>query len=97
MPLFRKRLPWSCDDWEFVRVYADEGITGCNTKARVGFNSMVADALAGKINLIVTKSVSRFARNTVDSLSTIRRLKEVGCEVYFEKKDFFTGLCAENR
>lgn len=47
---------------------------------------MVADALAGKIDLIVTKSVSRFARNTVDSLTTIRQLKEKGIEVYFEKK-----------
>ena len=64
------------DDWEFVSVYADEGITGCNTKKRDGFNSMVEDALAGKIDLIITKSVSRFARNTVDSLTTIRKLKE---------------------
>jgi len=46
---------------------------------------MVADALAGKIDLIITKSVSRFARNTVDSLSTVRKLKEKGVEVYFEK------------
>ncbi|NLC75502.1 MAG: recombinase family protein, partial [Clostridiales bacterium] len=55
------------DDWEFVGVYTDEGITGTNTKKRVGFKSMVTDALDGKIDLIVTKSVSRFARNTVDS------------------------------
>ncbi|MCD8354780.1 MAG: recombinase family protein, partial [Clostridiales bacterium] len=78
------------DDWEFVSVYADEGITGCNTKARDGFNTMVSDALAGKIDLIVTKSVSRFARNTVDSLSTIRKLKEKGVEVYFEKEQIWT-------
>lgn len=64
------------DDWEFVSVYADEGITGCNTKKREGFNTMVEDALAGRIDLIITKSVSRFARNTVDSLTTIRKLKE---------------------
>jgi site-specific DNA recombinase len=51
---------------------------------------MVADALDGKIDLIVTKSVSRFARNTVDSLSTVRQLKEKGVEVFFEKKDFDT-------
>lgn len=80
----------SRDDWEFVAVYADEGITGCNTKKRDGFNSMVEDALAGKINLIVTKSVSRFARNTVDSLTTIRKLKEHGIEVYFEKENIWT-------
>ena len=78
------------DDWEFAGIYADEGITGCNTKKRDGFNSMVADALAGRIDLIVTKSVSRFARNTVDSLTTIRKLKEHGTEVYFEKENIWT-------
>ena len=77
-------------DWVFVRVYADEGITGCNTKRRDGFNSMVEDALAGMIDLIITKSVSRFARNTVDSLTTIRKLKERGTEVYFEKENIWT-------
>lgn len=51
---------------------------------------MVADALAGKIDLIVTKSVSRFARNTVDSLTTIRQLKEHGTECYFEKENMRT-------
>ena len=54
----------SRDDWEFVEVYTDEGITGTSTKHREGFKRMIADALAGKIDLIVTKSVSRFARNT---------------------------------
>lgn len=78
------------DDWEFVKVYADEGISGCSTKGRVGFTSMVEDALAGKINLIITKSVSRFARNTVDSLSTIRKLKEHNVECYFEKENIWT-------
>ncbi|MCQ2417843.1 MAG: recombinase family protein [Oscillospiraceae bacterium] len=78
------------DDWEFVKVYADEGISGCSTKGRVGFVSMVEDALAGKINLIITKSVSRFARNTVDSLSTIRKLKEHNVECYFEKENIWT-------
>ena len=68
----------------------DEGITATNTKKRDDFKRMVNDALPGKIDLIVTKSVSRFARNTVDSLSTIRKLKEHGTEVYFEKKDFYT-------
>ena len=48
---------------------------------------MVADAVSGKINLIITKSVSRFARNTVDSLTTIRKLKEKGVEVFFEKEN----------
>lgn len=78
------------DDWEFVSVYADEGITGCNTKKREGFNTMVEDALAGRIDLIITKSVSRFARNTVDSLTTIRKLKEHKVECYFEKENTWT-------
>ena len=56
------------DDWEFISVYTDDGITGTSTKHREGFKQMVVDALAGRIDLIVTKSVSRFARNTVDSL-----------------------------
>lgn len=80
----------SRDDWDFVSVYTDEGITGTNTKHREGFKRMVADALAGKIDLIVTKSVSRFARNTVDSLTTVRQLKEKGVEIYFEKENIWT-------
>ncbi len=78
------------DDWEFISVYTDEGITGTNTKHRDGFNRMVQDALDGKIDLIVTKSVSRFARNTVDSLTTVRKLKEKGVEIYFEKENIWT-------
>lgn len=77
-------------DWTFVNVYTDEGISGTNTKKREGFNQMIADALAGKIDLIVTKSVSRFARNTVDSLTSIRKLKEHGVEVFFEKEGIWT-------
>jgi DNA invertase Pin-like site-specific DNA recombinase len=78
------------EDWSYVSVYTDEGITGTNTKRREGFNQMVADALAGKIDLIVTKSVSRFARNTVDSLVTVRKLKERGVEIFFEKENIWT-------
>lgn len=77
-------------EWDFVRVYTDEGISGTNTKRREGFKEMIADALAGKIDLIVTKSVSRFARNTVDRLVTIRKLKENGVECYFEKEGIYT-------
>ena len=77
-------------DWEFVNVYTDEGISATNTQHRDGFNAMIADALAGKIDLIVTKSVSRFARNTVDSLTTVRKLKEKGVEIYFEKENIYT-------
>ena len=76
--------------WEFVGIYTDEGITGMNTRHRDGFKQMIADAMEGKIDLIVTKSVSRFARNTVDSLSTIRMLKDKGVEVFFEKESIWT-------
>lgn len=77
-------------EWEFVDIYSDEGITGTSIKNRDGFNRMIDDALAGKIDLILTKSVSRFARNTVDSLTTVRKLKEKGIEVYFEKENIYT-------
>lgn len=77
-------------DWEFVTVYSDEGITGCNTKKREGFKQMVTDGLAGMFDLLITKSVSRFARNTVDSLQTIRDLKDAGVEVFFEKEAIWT-------
>lgn len=80
----------SRNDWEFVNEYTDEGITGTSTKRREGFKRMIADALDGKIDLIVTKSVSRFARNTVDSLTTNRQLKENGTEVNFEKENIWT-------
>ena len=80
----------SRSDWQFVDVYTDEGISATNTKRREGFNRMVQDALNGKIDLIVTKSVSRFARNTVDSLTTVRKLKDAGVEVYFEKENIWT-------
>jgi DNA invertase Pin-like site-specific DNA recombinase len=61
-----------------------------NTKKREGFKKMVADGLAGKFDLLVTKSASRFARNTVDSLTTVRKLKEKGVEVWFEKENICT-------
>jgi site-specific DNA recombinase len=77
-------------EWEFVRIYTDEGISGTSTARREGFKQMLSDALSGKVDLLVTKSVSRFARNTVDSLSTIRKLKEKKVEVYFEKENIWT-------
>ncbi len=77
-------------DWTFVDVYTDEGISGTNTKHRAGFNKMIQDALAGKIDLIITKSISRFARNTVDTLTNVRILKEHNVEVYFEKENIYT-------
>lgn len=77
-------------DWTFAGLYIDDGVSGTRTEHREGFNQMIQDALAGKIDLIVTKSVSRFARNTVDSLSTIRLLKEHGVEIFFEKENIWT-------
>lgn len=77
-------------DWIFAGIYADEGVTGTSTQKRVAFLQMIQDAMDGKIDLIVTKSVSRFARNTVDSLSVIRKLKEHGVEIYFEKENIWT-------
>lgn len=78
------------DDWEFVGIYTDEGISATNTRHRDGFKRMVKDAMDGKIDLIITKSVSRFARNTVDSLTTVRKLKDKGIEIYFEKENIWT-------
>jgi resolvase, N-terminal domain protein len=80
------------NDWQFAGLYYDDGISGLSHKNRDGFNRLIEDSLQGKIDLIVTKSVSRFARNTVDSLSTIRKLKEHGTEVYFEKENISTAL-----
>lgn len=77
-------------EWEMVDVYADEGISGVSTKSRDGFNTMIEDALNGRIDLIITKSLSRFARNTVDSLVTVRKLREKSIEVYFEKENLYT-------
>lgn len=78
------------DGWQYVDIYTDEGISGTSTKHREGFNHMIADALSGKIDLIVPKSVSRFARNTVVSLTTVRKLKDKGVEVFFEKENIWT-------
>lgn len=74
-------------DWEFQGMYADEGLSGTSTKKRLQFLKMIEDAKAGKIDLILTKSISRFARNTVDSLTIIRELRNNGVEVFFEKEN----------
>ena len=73
-------------EWEFVKVYTDEGISGTNTKHRIGFNEMIADAISGKIDLIVTKSVSRFARNTKDLLELVEQLTSKGVEFVSQKE-----------
>lgn len=78
-------------NWEYVDVYSDEGITGTNTKRREGFNRMIADALDGKIDYIITKSISRFARNTLDTIKYVRQLKSNGVYVLFEKENLDTS------
>ena len=74
------------DNWKMAEIYADDGKSATNTKKRDDFNAMIKDALDGKIDMILTKSVSRFVRNTVDSLLTIRKLKEKNVAVVFEKE-----------
>ena len=78
------------NDWQFAGLYYDDGISGLRHKNRDGFNRLIEDALQGKVDLIVTKSISRFARNTVDSLSTIRKLKGRGIGVFFQKENIHT-------
>lgn len=73
--------------WEYAGVYADYGISGTGTKKRKEFQRMLQDAKDGKIDLILTKSIQRFARNTVDLLTTVRQLKDMGVEVWFEKEN----------
>jgi len=83
-------------NWEFVRVYADEGITGTQTKKRDFFNQMMKDSLNKKIDLILSKSISRFARNTVDTLNCVRLLRDHNVDVFFEKENIHTlGLSNE--
>ena len=77
-------------DWEYAGVYADYGISGTGMKKRQEFRRMLEDAEAGKIDIILTKSIQRFARNTVDLLRTVRHLKELGIEVWFEKENIHT-------
>ncbi len=76
--------------WEFAGIFADDGITGTNTKKRKKFKRMIDEVMAGKIDMIVTKSISRFARNTLDCLKYIRQLKEKNIPVYFEKENINT-------
>lgn len=78
-------------EWEFAGAYYDNGISGTSKENRKGFNKLIEDALTGKIDLILTKSISRFARNTVDNIQTIRKLQEMDVVVYFEKEDIWTN------
>lgn len=87
---YYNNLIQSNPSWEFAGIYVDRGISGTQIKKRDEFQRMLEDCDAGKINVILTKSVSRFARNTVDLLSTVRHLKEIGVEVRFEKESINT-------
>lgn len=77
-------------NWELVKVYADEGISGLSRKKRKNFNQMVEDAKNGLIDIILSKSISRFARNVVDTLTVTRELKEKNVYVYFQKENLNT-------
>lgn len=74
-------------EWEYAGVFADYGISGTGTKKREEFNRMLAECEAGNIDIVLTKSIQRFARNTVDLLNTVRHLKDLGIEVQFEKEN----------
>ena len=77
-------------EWEFAGIFADDGISGTNTKKREEFNRMIDECMEGKIDLVITKSISRFARNTLDCLKYIRQLKEKNIAVFFEKENINT-------
>jgi len=87
---YYKKFIQERNDWLYMNVYADEGLSGTSTKKRTQFTQMISDALEGKIDLIITKSISRFARNTLDTISFVRKLKDKGIEVYFEKENLWT-------
>lgn len=80
----------SKSEWKFGGIYADPGITGTRAEKRPDFLRMISDCRAGKINRILVKSISRFARNTVDALNYIRELRELGISVYFESESIDT-------
>lgn len=77
-------------NYELAGIFADEGISGTNTKNREQFNAMIKACKEGKIDLILTKSISRFARNTLDCLNYVRELKQLGIGIYFEKENIDT-------
>ena len=77
-------------EWELAGIFADDGISGTNTKKREELNRMIDECMAGKIDMIITKSISRFARNTLDCLKYIRELKSKNIPVFFEKENINT-------
>ena len=85
-----KQMIASKPDWKYVDIYADPGISGTRAEKRPDFLRMIEDCRAGKIQKILVKSISRFARNTVDALNYIRELKDLGISVYFESENIDT-------
>ncbi|WHL24345.1 recombinase family protein [Streptococcus iniae] len=80
----------SNSEWELAGIYADDGISGTSTKNREEFNRLIQDCMENKVDRIITKSISRFARNTLDCLKYIRQLKEKNIPVFFEKENIDT-------
>lgn len=78
------------NEWDLAGIFADDGISGTNTKKREEFNRMIAECMKGNIDMIITKSISRFARNTLDCLKYIRQLKDKNIPVFFEKEGINT-------
>ena len=74
-------------DWVLAGIYADDGISGTNTKKRTEFNRMIDACMDGEIDMVITKSISRFARNTLDCIAVTRKLREIGVDVYFEEQN----------
>ena len=94
---YYQRLIEKNSAWELAEIYADEAVSGVSTEKRDDFARMLSDCKKGKIDRIITKSTSRFARNTLDAIRVIRELKEMGITVYFEKENLDTAsLTSEN-
>ena len=74
-------------NWKLAGIYADDGKSATSTRKHADFQAMIDDCMAGKIDIVITKSISRFARNTVDSLTHIRKLKEKNIAVYLKKRE----------
>jgi DNA invertase Pin-like site-specific DNA recombinase len=87
---YYQELVFNNPEWELVDIYADEAISGTQVYKRTDFMRMINDAMEGKIDMIITKSISRFARNTLDTLSFVRQLKDKGVAVFFEKENINT-------
>lgn len=83
-------------EWEYVGVYTDEAITGTK-ESRVEFQRLLNDCRAGKIDMVITKSLSRFARNTLTMLETVRELKDLNVDVFFEKYGFEKYVLCSDR